>query len=66
MILGTSLSIQVAAAIAHHLFSRLSPLGVSALRFCLAALILLAIVRPAIRGRDTATWRAVGAYGLYR
>lgn len=64
MIVATSLSIQVAAAVAHQLFSRLSPPGVSALRFSLAALILFAAVRPAIRGRDAATWRAVGAYGL--
>jgi inner membrane transporter RhtA len=63
MIVGTSLSIQLAAAIAHDLFDRLSPVGVSAMRFALAALILLAIVRPAIRGRDAATWAAIAAYG---
>ena len=63
MIVGTSLSIQLAAAIAHDLFDRLSPVGVSALRFALAAVILLAIVRPAIRGRDAATWGAIAAYG---
>jgi inner membrane transporter RhtA len=63
MIVGTSLSIQLAAAIAHDLFDRLSPIGVSAMRFALAAVILLAIVRPAIRGRDAATWGAVLAYG---
>jgi inner membrane transporter RhtA len=63
MIVGTSLSIQLAAAIAHDLFERLSPVGVSAMRFALAAVILLAIVRPSIRGRDPATWRAIAAYG---
>jgi inner membrane transporter RhtA len=63
MIVGTSLSIQLAAATAHDLFDRLSPVGVSAMRFALAAVILLAIVRPAIRGRDAATWRAIAAYG---
>jgi len=63
MIVGTSLSIQLAAAIAHDLFDRLSPVGVSAMRFALAAVILLAIVRPAIRGRDAATWSAIAAYG---
>jgi inner membrane transporter RhtA len=64
MIVGTSLSIQLAAAIAHDLFDRLSPVGVSAMRFALAAVILLAIVRPALRGRDAATWGAIAAYGL--
>jgi inner membrane transporter RhtA len=63
MIVGTSLSIQLAAAIAHDLFDRLGPVGVSAMRFALAAVILLAVVRPAIRGRDAATWGAVAAYG---
>jgi inner membrane transporter RhtA len=63
MIVGTSLSIQLAAAIAHDLFDRLGPAGVSAIRFALGAVILLAIVRPAIRGRDAATWRSIAAYG---
>jgi inner membrane transporter RhtA len=62
MILGTSLTIQLAAALAHDLFDTLGPTGVSALRFALAAVILLAIVRPAVRGRDAATWRAIAAY----
>jgi inner membrane transporter RhtA len=63
MIVGTSLSIQFAAAIAHDLFYPLGPLGASALRFALGAVILLAIVRPSIRGRDPATWSAIAAYG---
>jgi inner membrane transporter RhtA len=63
MIVGTSLSIQLAAALAHDLFDRLGPVGVSAVRFALGAVILLAIVRPAIRGRDAATWGAIVAYG---
>jgi inner membrane transporter RhtA len=63
MIVGTSLTIQLAAAIAHNLFDRLGPTGASAIRFALAAVILLAIVRPAIRGRDAATWGAIVAYG---
>jgi inner membrane transporter RhtA len=33
------------------------------LRFELAALILVVVVRPAIRGRDAATWGAALAYG---
>jgi inner membrane transporter RhtA len=62
-IVGTSLSIQLAAALAHDLFDRLGPLGASALRFGLGATILLAVVRPAIRGRDAATWGVLAAYG---
>ena len=63
MIVGTSLSIQLAAALAHDLFDRLGPVGASAVRFALGAVILLAIVRPAIRGREAATWGAIAAYG---
>ena len=63
MIVGTSLAIQLAAALAHDLFERLGPVGASAVRFALAAVILLAIVRPAVRGRDAATWGAIAAYG---
>jgi inner membrane transporter RhtA len=63
MIVGTSLSIQLAAALAHDLFDLLSPVGASAVRFALAAVILLALVRPRIRGRDAATWAVIAAYG---
>lgn len=63
MIAGASLTIQLAAALARDLFDQLGPLSVSALRFALAAPILLVIVRPVIRGRDTKTWRAIAAYG---
>ena len=34
------------------------------LRFALGAAIILVAVRPRLRGRDRATWRAIVAYGL--
>lgn len=64
MIVGCSVVIQASAAVAHELFDRLGPTGVSALRFGLGALALLAIARPSVRGRDAATWRAIIAYGV--
>jgi inner membrane transporter RhtA len=64
MILGTSASIQIAAAIAHDLFDDLGPTGVSALRFALGTAVVLPLVRPGIRGRDRGTWLAVGVYGI--
>jgi inner membrane transporter RhtA len=64
MIVGTSASIQVSAAIAHDLFGTLGPAGTSALRFTLGAAILAAAVRPRIRGRDSTTWAAIGRYGV--
>jgi inner membrane transporter RhtA len=63
MIVGASLTIQLAAGIAHSLFAFLTPAGTSAMRFALGALILTAIVRPVVRGRDAAAWRAIAAYG---
>lgn len=64
MIVGTSLAIQLSAALAHGAFARLGPAGVSALRFGFAAVILMAIVRPNLRGRDSQTWCVVAAYGV--
>ena len=64
MIVGCSVAIQTAAAVAHDLFDLLGPTGVSALRFGLGALVLLAIARPAVRGRDAAAWKAIVAYGV--
>jgi inner membrane transporter RhtA len=63
MIVGTSLTVQPAAATAHDLFARLGAAGTSAIRFALGAVILVALIRPSIRGRDAATWRAIAAYG---
>jgi len=64
MIIGTSASIQVAAAIAHSLFDTLTPTGVSALRFALGTAIVLPVVRPSLRGRDRETWTAIAVYGV--
>jgi inner membrane transporter RhtA len=64
MILGTSASIQLAAAVARGLFATLGPAGVSALRFALGAAIVLPLVRPRMRGRDGAAWAAIAAYGV--
>lgn len=64
MILGTSASIQIVAAIAHDLFDTLTPIGVSALRFALGTAVILPAVRPAVRGRDRETWYAIATYGV--
>lgn len=63
MIVGTSLAIQLSGGLAHGIFLALSPPGVSALRFFLGAIILGAVVRPALRGRRRTTWLAVAGYG---
>jgi threonine/homoserine efflux transporter RhtA len=53
MILATSGTIQIAAAIAHDLFHQLGPTGASALRFALGAVIIFVAVRPRLLGRGT-------------
>jgi inner membrane transporter RhtA len=63
MILGTSAAIQLAAALASTEFDRLSPPGVSSMRFAFGAAILLLVVRPSYRGRAAGTWTAIVAYG---
>ncbi len=56
-------SIQVGAALAQHLFPIVGAPGTTALRVGLAALILLAIRRPSLKGLNGASWRALGLYG---
>lgn len=50
LVIAAASSVQFGAALAVKLFDELGPAGTSALRVGLAALILLAIWRPAVRG----------------
>ncbi|MGH3705397.1 MAG: EamA family transporter [Agromyces sp.] len=58
-----STSVQVAAVISHGMFDRLGPLGVSGLRFAIAAVVAAAVIRPRLTGRTRAEWLALLAYG---
>jgi len=62
-ILGSMVSIQVGAALAQHLFPIVGAPGTTALRVGLAALILLAIRRPSLKGLDGKDLRALALYG---
>ena len=62
-VLGSMVSIQVGAALAQHLFPVVGAPGTTALRVSLAALILLAIRRPSLRGLGRASLSAVVLYG---
>jgi inner membrane transporter RhtA len=64
MIVGTSITIQLSGTLAYGLFDQLGATGVSAMRFALASVFLLVGVRPSLRGRTRATWRAIVLYGL--
>jgi inner membrane transporter RhtA len=57
-------SIQFGAALAATLFDDLGPAGVSLLRLGFAAIILVALSRPHVRGRPAVELRLVALFGL--
>lgn len=63
-LLGSMVSIQIGAALAQRLFPLIGAPGTTALRVTLAALILLAVRRPSLKGLSGADLRALGAYGV--
>jgi inner membrane transporter RhtA len=58
------LSVQFGAAVAKTLFDEVSPTTIVWLRLVTSAAVLLAIARPALRGRSGRDWRVVVAFGL--
>lgn len=57
-------SIQFGAALAATMFDDLGPAGTSLLRLGFAAIILVALFRPRVRGRSGRDLRLVGLFGL--
>jgi inner membrane transporter RhtA len=57
-------SIQFGAALAATMFDDLGPAGTSVLRLGFAALILVAVMRPRVRGRSAPDLRLVALFGL--
>jgi len=64
LVLGSCTSLQIGAALAMRLFPVTGAPGATLLRLGLAAIVLLAIVRPRVRGWQPAQWRAVLLYGI--
>jgi inner membrane transporter RhtA len=64
LVLGSCTSFQFGAALATHLFPVTGAVGATLLRLGLAAIVLLAITRPNVRGWSRAQWRAVVLYGV--
>jgi inner membrane transporter RhtA len=64
LVLGGIGSVQFGAAFAKTLFDDVGPGGAVLLRVAFAAVILCALWRPALRGRSTADWRLMLAYGF--
>lgn len=63
LVLVSCLSVQVSAAVSATLFDRLGVPGVAGLRQLCAALVLLVLVRPRIRGRTRREWSGIAVYG---
>ncbi|PRX45881.1 inner membrane transporter RhtA [Prauserella shujinwangii] len=64
LVLGGALSLQFGAALAALLFPRAGALGVVTLRLVFAALLMLLVCRPRVRGHTRADWLHVAAFGV--
>lgn len=64
LVVGSCLSLPIGAAFAVQLFPALGPWGVTFLRLALAALLLVLIARPRVRGWGRHQWTAVLLFGV--
>jgi inner membrane transporter RhtA len=64
LVLFGILSVQFGAAVAKTLFDEVTPTTIVWLRLVTSAVVLLAIARPAMRGRTRGDWLVVVAFGL--
>jgi inner membrane transporter RhtA len=64
LVLGAVGSVQFGAAFAKTLFDEIGPGGTVFLRVAFAAIVLVAVSRPALRGRSGADWRLMLAFGF--
>jgi inner membrane transporter RhtA len=64
LVLGAVGSVQFGAAFAKTLFDEIGPGGTVFLRVAFAAIVLVAVWRPALRGRSSADWRLLLAFGF--
>jgi len=64
LVLGGCVSVQFGAAVAVSLMPRAGAVGVVTLRLVFAALVLLVVCRPKLRGHSRADWGTVVAFGV--
>nr|WP_229697046.1 EamA family transporter [Streptomyces lasiicapitis] len=64
LVLAGALSVQFGSAVAALLFPRAGALGVVSLRVTLAAVLILAVCRPRLRGYTRGDWAVAGGFGL--
>lgn len=63
LVIVSCLSVQASAALSSTLFDRLGAPAVAGLRQLCAALLLIALVRPRVRGHTRQEWAGMAAYG---
>ena len=63
MLVGIA-SVQLGAGVAKNLFDEISPTGLVWIRLASSSLVLLAIARPRLSGRDRTDWMIVLGFGL--
>jgi inner membrane transporter RhtA len=64
LVLAAVTSVQFGAALAKSLFDEVGPGGTVFLRVMFAAVVLVAVWRPAVGGRSRADWRLIATFGL--
>ena len=64
MVLLAGLSVQLGAGVAGRLFPQVGPVGATTLRLVLAALVLLLLVRPRVRGWTPRQWWLSAGFGV--
>lgn len=64
LVCASCISLQLGAAFAIQLFPHAGPLGTTFMRLAIAALVMLAATRPAVRTWTRQQWRAVIVFGL--
>ncbi|MER5655057.1 EamA family transporter [Streptomyces sp. NPDC002131] len=64
LVLAGGISVQFGGALAVSLMPRVGALGVVSLRLLVAAIVLIAICRPSVRGHSRADWNTVIVFGF--
>lgn len=64
LVLGAVVSVQFGAALAATLIPRIGVTGSVSLRLIFAALVLLSVTRPSLRGHPLSHWRTVIGFGV--
>jgi inner membrane transporter RhtA len=63
VIMSAAVAAQLGDGLAVPLFSKAGPLAIGSLRFLAAAILLLAVTRPSLRGRARREWLAIAGLG---